>query len=108
MIRQVNKTGVNLQKAFDTWFRSYLADRTQSVHVNAAKSDFKSGVYWAMFSYHLKLHTSPICQLPIVLNASSFDDWCNTSFDWTRKEKQRMDGTEGRSQNFLGTALHGA
>ncbi|KAH3769828.1 hypothetical protein DPMN_171105 [Dreissena polymorpha] len=48
----------------------------------------------AMFSYHLKFHTSPICQLPIVLNASSFDDWCNTSFDWTRKEKQRMDGTD--------------
>ncbi|KAH3771603.1 hypothetical protein DPMN_172929 [Dreissena polymorpha] len=50
-----------------------------------------------MFSYHL-VHTSPICQLPIVLNASSFDGGCNTSFDWTRKEKQQMDGTdtEGR------------
>ncbi|KAH3845351.1 hypothetical protein DPMN_033864 [Dreissena polymorpha] len=35
---------------------------------------------------------------PIVLNASSFDGGCNTTFDWTRKEKQRMDGTdtEGR------------
>ncbi|KAH3885679.1 hypothetical protein DPMN_009674 [Dreissena polymorpha] len=50
-----------------------------------------------MFTYHL-VHTSPICQLPIVLNASSFDGGCNTSFDWTRKEKPRMDGTdtEGR------------
>ncbi|KAH3824836.1 hypothetical protein DPMN_126689 [Dreissena polymorpha] len=47
----------------------------------------------AMFSYHL-VHTSPICRLPIVFNDSSFDGWCNTSFDWTRKEKQRMDGTD--------------
>ena len=46
-----------------------------------------------MFSYHF-VHTSPICQLPLVLNASSIDGWCNTYFDWSRKEKQRKDGTD--------------
>ncbi|KAH3898000.1 hypothetical protein DPMN_022196 [Dreissena polymorpha] len=53
----------------------------------------------ALFSNHL-VHTSPICQLPIVINAPSFDGGCNTSFDWTRKEKQRMDGTDTEGRRF--------